>query len=65
MLGQSLVADLVNVTFCIPSGPHEQAAFTCYEEVKIASTGMDVSVNKINDYDRMMEFDLLNINVLE
>ena len=57
MLGQSLVSDLCDVAFFIPEeGNHEQAAFTCYEEVKLASMALDVSVTKIKDIKQLVNF---------
>ena len=58
-LGQTLISDLANVSFFIPEGIHEQAAFTCYEEVKLSGIGLDVSVTKITKYQDLAVFDYL------
>ena len=55
-LGQTLVSDLGNVAYFIPEGTHEQAAFTCYEEVFIAAAGIQVSVAKKDDYKELESF---------
>ena len=55
-LGQTLVSDLGNVCFFIPDGTHEQAAFTCYEEILIAAAGIPVSVTKTEDYKELESF---------
>ena len=50
ILGEHLVSELNHVTFFVPEdGPHELAAFTCYEEVKICSAGLNSSVTKIRN----------------
>ena len=60
ILGQNLVSDLADLSFFIPDGaPHQQAAFTCYDEVKIASAGLDVKVTKIDQYSHLKDFDYL------
>ena len=56
-LGQNLISELANVAFFIPEGIHQQAATTCYEEVKIAAFGIDVSVEKVEDYGALNPFD--------
>ena len=55
-LGQTLVSDLGYVSYFIPEGTHEQAAFTCYEEVLIAAAGIEVSVTKIDDFKELEAF---------
>ena len=67
ILGQSLVSDMCPVDFFIPEGTHEQAAFTCYEEVKLISKPLGVSVNKISDYKQLalysyIIFPCINVN---
>ena len=59
IIGQTLVSDMRNLTFFIPEGTHQQAAFTCYEEVKIASAGLAVTVTKINDCKKLNDFSYL------
>ena len=47
ILGEYLVSELNHVTFFVPEdGPHELAACTCYEEVKICSAGLSSKVQK-------------------
>ena len=51
MVGQTVVSDLANLGYFIPEGIHEQAANTCYEELKIACSVMDdVKVDKIDAF---------------
>ena len=51
ILGQSTVSDLHPTAFFIPEkGSHEQAAFTCYQEILIVSKALGVTVTKISDY---------------
>ena len=60
ILGQALVSDLCNVAFFIPEGgTHEQAAFTCYEEVKLASVNLNVSVTRIREIKDMVKFSFI------
>jgi len=56
ILGEYLVSELNHVTFFVPEdGPHELAAFTCYEEVKICSAGLSSQVRKTrNVFNRNM-----------
>ena len=57
MMGQSLTADLGHVAYFIPDGTHEQAAFTCYQEVMLASMGLEnVTVTRVSDYNKMTEY---------
>ena len=50
ILGEHLVSELNHVTFFVPEdGPHELAAFTCYEEVKICSAGLNSRFTKIRN----------------
>lgn len=46
-LGKRIVAEMANVAYYIPSPLHEQASQTCYEEVKVDSARLAVSVDKI------------------
>ena len=46
-LGKRIVAEMANVAYYIPSALHEQASQTCYEEVKVDSARLAVSVDKI------------------
>ena len=59
MMGQSLTADLGHVAYYIPEGTHEQAAFTCYEEVKLASVNLNVSVTRIREIKDMVKFSFI------
>jgi hypothetical protein len=59
ILGQTVISELANLAYFIPDGTHEQAAFTCYEEVKLASAGMGVSVTKITGYEDLASYDYL------
>ena len=59
MIGQFLVSELQNVGFFITEGTHEQAAFTCYEEVKLASAGLDCTVSKLKEYSDISKFDFV------
>ena len=53
-LGQHLVSELNNVSFFVPSdGPHEAAASTCYEEVKICAAGLSAHVKKFRNAFKM------------
>ena len=54
ILGQSTVSDLHPTAFFIPGkGCHEQAAFTCYQEIMIVSKALGVTVTKISDYKQL------------
>ena len=57
ILGQSIVADLHPTAFFIPDkGNHEQAAFTCYQEIMIASKTLGIAVNKISEYKKLIGY---------
>ena len=49
-LGQHLVSELNHVSFFVPNdGPHEAAASTFYEEVKICAAGLSANVKKFRN----------------
>ena len=56
-LGKRITCELGNLTFYIPGDIHEQAAQTCFEEVKIECANMTVNVNKISNVRTMESYD--------
>ena len=58
MLGHYLASELHHVAYYVPEqGPHELAAFTCVEEVKIASAGLDTTVVKLTSCKSLSTYD--------
>ena len=58
-LAQHLTSEMANIAFFIPEGIHEQAAFTSYEEAKIAAFGIDVIIRKVDAYRQLDSFDTI------
>ena len=48
ILGHHLASELHHVAYFVPEqGPHQAAAFTCVDEVMIASSGLDTTAKKL------------------
>ena len=66
ILGHHLASELHHVSYLVPEqGPHQAAAFTCVDEVKIASSGLDTSVKKITDCKAINGYDYIVFPVLD
>ena len=50
LLGKSFIGEVEKLSFFIPEGVHEQGAGTCLLDVMIAASGLDVVVDKTDNY---------------
>ena len=64
-LANNVMSDMANIAFFIPEGVHEQAAFTAYEEVRLNSIGIDIMVEKVNDYEAVVAYDYVIFPLLD
>ena len=56
MVGQTVISELANLGYFIPDGVHEQAASTYLDELKLASAGLDVTVEKVTTFEAIEKF---------
>ena len=59
ILGQSIVSEEANLAFFIPDGIHNEADFTSFEELKLNSISMDVTVEKISQLKYLFKYDFI------